>query len=192
MQIEERLEKLLDKIYSPDFIQGRGLGNEVPFWILDYPPENELVVRYFINRTILQSKDRSLSILEIDLYKLSLKILNEKGHLEKVLDLENKKTSEYLFSKLKSSISTEKINNEIKTMLEEFSPDLIFITGVGKIWPIIRSHKLLNHLQIVVENITLIMFYPGVYGGNDLRFFGKFTDGNYYRAFRLVPDEPGE
>ena len=64
--------------------------------------------------------------------------------------------------------------------------NVIFITGVGKIYPFVRSHTILNNLQEKVDHIPVIMFYPGKYDGQSLNLFGEFKDDNYYRAFQLV------
>ena len=65
---------------------------------------------------------------------------------------------------------------------------MVFLTGVGKIYPILRSHKILNNLHQVVDNVPVVMFYPGKYDGQELILFGdkEAKDDNYYRAFQLV------
>jgi hypothetical protein len=63
--------------------------------------------------------------------------------------------------------------------------DIIIICGVGKAWPVIRSHTILNNLHKRIEKTPLIVFFPGTYD-LELRLFGEITDDNYYRAFRLI------
>jgi hypothetical protein len=65
--------------------------------------------------------------------------------------------------------------------------DLVIVSGVGSVWPLLRSHTLLNNLQPVMGKTPLVMFYPGRYDGQSLRLFGKIKSDNYYRAFKLVP-----
>ena len=65
--------------------------------------------------------------------------------------------------------------------------DLVIVSGVGSVWPLLRSHTLLNNLQPVMGKTPLVMFYPGRYDGQSLRLFGKLKNNNYYRAFKLVP-----
>jgi hypothetical protein len=36
--LEERLNHILPRITSRDFLDSKGLGNEIGFWIFDYPP----------------------------------------------------------------------------------------------------------------------------------------------------------
>ena len=66
------------------------------------------------------------------------------------------------------------------------SGDVVFITGVGKVYPYMRSHNVLNNLQHVFDDVPVVMFYPGEYTGQSLTLFGRFFDDNYYRAFNLI------
>ena len=63
---------------------------------------------------------------------------------------------------------------------------IVFLTGVGKCYPILRSHKVLNNLHQVIDNVPVVMFYPGKYDGQELVLFSEIKDDNYYRAFKLV------
>ena len=72
--------------------------------------------------------------------------------------------------------------------------NLVILSGVGKVYPLVRSHNVLNNLHAVLDKIPVIMFYPGTYDQKELRLFkGSNFDGlkddNYYRAFRLVANE---
>jgi Domain of unknown function (DUF1788) len=64
--------------------------------------------------------------------------------------------------------------------------DLVIVSGVGTVWPLLRTHSLLNNLQPVMGKTPLVVFYPGRYDGQSLRLFGKLKINNYYRAFKLV------
>ena len=57
---------------------------------------------------------------------------------------------------------------------------MIFITGIGKIYPIVRAHDILNNLNIT--DVPLVVFYPGKYTGTNLKLFTEIDDTNYYRA----------
>ena len=63
---------------------------------------------------------------------------------------------------------------------------IVFITGIGKCYPIIRSHTILNNLHLVIDRVPVVMFYPGRYDGQELILFDEIKDDNYYRAFRLA------
>ncbi len=64
--------------------------------------------------------------------------------------------------------------------------DVLFLTGVGKVYPFMRSHKMLDSMQQAFSDIPIVMFYPGEFNGQSLILFEKFHDGNYYRAFNLL------
>ena len=64
--------------------------------------------------------------------------------------------------------------------------DVIVLTGIGRVFPYMRSHNILNNLQHVFDDIPLVLLYPGEYDGQSLVLFERFTDDNYYRAFNIV------
>ena len=75
-------------------------------------------------------------------------------------------------------------------MIEHYNTaenDIIFISGVGSVWPLLRAHNLLNKLHALLGHKPLVLFYPGQYDGQVLQLFGKIKSDSYYRAFRLVP-----
>ena len=66
--------------------------------------------------------------------------------------------------------------------------DVVFITGVGEIYPVMRLHGLFETLQQsgTFHDVPVVAFYPGHYTGQSLSLFSKLDDGNYYRAFDLI------
>lgn len=192
MLIEERLELFKEKIRTKDFLECKGLGNEIPFWIFDYEPEKELLVRDTIEKIItgFESKN-SLKIIQIDLYRLCLEIFSRKITDEQLIQFEKKKGSDALLEKVKIILKPEVVKKGIAARLQEKSQDdfdIIFLTGIGNAWPMIRAHSVLNNLHSVTGNKPMITFYPGKFSGLDLSLFGEFKNKNYYRAFPLMPD----
>ena len=103
---------------------------------------------------------------------------------ERVFSLEERKGTEFLFEALRKSFNSD----IICSMIDEKSKDsnIIFLTGFGKIFPIVRGHMVLNNLQKTLGfTRKLILFFPGKYTDSGLSTFGKFEDNNYYRAFRI-------
>lgn len=193
MRLEGRLELLKQKVQEDDFLSARGLGNEIPFWIFDYPPEKELLIRESIDKITVTLRKRSVNVLVIDLYEICLELLEDKISNEKILEFENKKGSDELLNKLKIMLKTETVKKAIQIRMESSGNiQLIFLTGVGKAWPLVRSHSILNNLQPVLGNVPLVTFYPGEYDNHELSLFGKFKDANYYRAFRLINEKTSE
>ncbi|MCD5414443.1 MAG: DUF1788 domain-containing protein [Clostridiales bacterium] len=186
--IYERLEKLLNRIRDKSFRENKGLGNEVGFHIFDYDPEDELIVRDRIKYIKNQIKHEEFEIQEFDLHKVMLEILDEKGFLPKILKTEEKKGSEKIIPPIRRTLrfnqKDDKIVAHIRSRINQNA--VVFLTGIGRSWPIIRSHSILNSLHVAVEKVPVIMFFPGTYDGQTLVLFNEFKDDNYYRAFKII------
>lgn len=182
--INTRFNNLVKKVKSDDFFYNRGLANEVPFYIFDYDPKDELLVRDNIKNIFLKeiSKSEKLKVVEIDLFDLLLESLKNDEIFDSVFKMEEKRGSEVLFEKLKKSFNMEVILKYVKDKTE--NKNFVVITGIGKIFPIVRTHALLNNLQAIFNDTKVLLFFPGEYTTIDLRLFG-FKDNNYYRAFRI-------
>lgn len=170
-----------------------GLGGEINFRIFTYDPSEEYYVRE--NLKDLQEKKDKYKIQIFDIYKIIIEILNEKGYLKKLFEIEKKKgvnkANEIISETLEISSNNDKIVKYIRDNQEE--DKVVIITGMGEVYGIVRPHTILNNLQSVVDKNPLIMFYPGIYTGQEIKLFGKQDDllnsteglesNNYYRAF---------
>jgi len=190
MTLNKRLDLIEQKIYDRNFRTGRGAVGEVNFWIFDYQPEDEMAIRDYINFLIIRinSKNDDLRIKHFDLYDLMLDVLHEKNYLDKVKEMEKTRGSAAIINPLKRTLRlTENSDLIIRKIVDDIVPgkDVIILSGVGKAWPIIRSHTILNNLHSKVDKNPLIMFFPGEYT-SELKLFGEITDDNYYRAFKLI------
>ena len=172
MNIERKIDLLKQEIKKEDFLSGKRMGGEIPFHIFDYLPKDELIIREETRKIIKQLQKENIVIVEIDIYELCLKIIKSKGYTENVIQLEKTKGSNKLLKKLKVMLDFNLINSEILKILQN-NYDVVFFTGIGKVWPLLRSHNLLNNLQNIIEK-PLILFYPGQYTGQDLSLFGLF------------------
>lgn len=184
--LNTRLDKIIDKIKEEKFIDGRGLGNEISFYVFDYEAEQELHVRDYIEviKKHFDYSGTNRRIIEFDLYKMMIEIAKERNIFDRVFEMEEKQGKEALFRALTMFAKPEMFLKKINEQKDEC--DLIFLTGVGKVFPFVRSHTILNNLQEILDKTPVIMFFPGKYDGQSLQLFGKFKDDNYYRAFRLV------
>ncbi len=189
--INGRLSQIEPQITTPEFLENKGLGNEVGYYVFDYLPQDELVVRDHI-RTLEKKYDGTLGQLQVksfDLYEIILEILNQKGYLEKCFAFEKTKGADYTFEAIIKMLRLTSKNNLIVNYIVEHTPKenaVIFLSGVGKAFPMIRSHNVLNNLHQVLDCVPVVMFFPGRYSGQDLQLFGTIKDDNYYRAFALV------
>lgn len=182
----KRLDKIIPKIKEEKFVQGRGLGNEISFYVFDYEPEHELIVRdYIIHiKKEFSHEGSNRKIIEFDLYKMLIEIAKEKRIFERIFQMEENQGKNALFRAMTNFAKPEIFLQRIKEQMRDHN--VVFITGVGKVYPFVRSHNILNNLQEVLDKIPVIMFFPGKYDGLSLRLFDRFKDDNYYRAFRLV------
>lgn len=190
MNLDERLDRVEEIIKNPSFRENKGLGNEVGYYIFDYPAEQELLVRkriQYIKRKNETSCDE-YQVVVFDLYDITIHILKEKGYLEKCYEFEKKKGFDRITKSVSNMLRITSANSLIIEHIKENTPDkaVIFITGIGRIYPILRSHTLLNNLHQVIDHVPVVMFYPGNYDGQELVLFGEIKDDNYYRAFKLV------
>lgn len=188
---QERLNILQEKLMSPSFLEKQGLGNEMSYYIFDYDPKDELLIRNAIPEmtAYIAKHTRDRHFQEFNLYDIIIDFFDERNYMQKNFKAEQKMGSERVMEKMQQGlkIATERdvIVNYIKEQLDDEA--IVLITGVGKAYPIIRSHVILNNLQSIVTGKPLIMFYPGKFENNTLKLFDIFHDDNYYRAFQIVP-----
>lgn len=185
----ERFSLIETKLSDAQLLLNLGKANELPFFIFDYDPKNELLVR----DEVIKLKKNNSNIQEFDLFEIIVKLLKDEGYLETVKEYETQYDSEILLSQLfQPFLSLEEDDNPvIRYFIDNVIDDgnhIILITGVGKAYPIIRSHTILNKLQPIIKNNPVVMMYPGRYDLNNtmcLRLFERLGDDNYYRAFPL-------
>ena len=187
--LSERFAEFEDRMISVEALTRYGTANELKFYIFDYAPKDELLVR----KEVKKIKDRNASIVEFDLYETMLHIIEEEGYMEDVLRMEKDFDKPLLLREVFQPLLS--VDEENNALLDKFKvvPDdgksIILLTGIGKSFPIIRSHTILNNLQSVFRQNPVVMMYPGRYEIKEamtLRLFEKLDDDNYYRAFPLI------
>lgn len=196
VKLEKRTEKktfdhLLSVVSSERFLQKKGLGNEVPFFICDYPPQQAVSMERLKGQLKNRLEEKGISVLEINLYDLSLEILRQRGVWDQILDKEPTLQKEELKELLQALLDSEKhLVPAIANKMANQDFKVMFITGVGEVFPYIRSHNVLNNLQSTAKDKPTLMFFPGTYTqsrefGASLDLFGKLHDDKYYRAFNI-------
>ena len=188
--LSERLDKMEIAIKKPSFRQSLGRANEVNYWIFDYPPERELEVRERI--AYMKRKNRKeidgFELVEYDFYDMIIDFLESKNFLEKCFDFEKKRGLERITKAVTNSMKINEDDSLIVQYIKEHTPKeaVVFLIGIGKCYPILRSHKVLNNLHQAFVRVPVVMFFPGTYNEQELILFNEIKDDNYYRAFRLV------
>lgn len=188
-RLKGRLNGIMDRITSPEFLSNSGLGNEIEFYIFDYPPEEELEIRQYVlfMRETMPKKHPSLKVAHVNLFRLIVDYLKKRNLYDRALEVQKTKGDDALRKALKGPLSEDKIARAFVEAAEPAAHDIVMMTGVGNAWPLLRSHTLLSNLHPLMNGTPLVIFYPGVYDGERLSLFGRLGDNNYYRAFRLVP-----
>ena len=185
-----RLDEMESEIKKTKFRQSRGRANEVNYWVFDYPPEKEMEVRNRIE--YLKNKNKSgaddFNLVVFDLYDIIIDFLEDKNFMEKCFDFEKKKGLERIIKAVSNSMKFNDDDSIIVQYIRENTPDnaVVFLTGIGKCYPMLRSHKVLNNLHQAFVKAPVVMFFPGIYNEQELILFNEIKDDNYYRAFKLV------
>lgn len=195
LNIKEEYNHLFNVISSERFQKCQGIGNEIPFFICSYDVSRSLDFENIRLKLIKNLELKEINILDINLYDISIEILNERGIFERIIELENEITKDELLELLQGVLDTEEhLIPKVKEKMNDFNFDTLFISGVGEVFPYIRSHNILNNLQSHVNGKPTVMFFPGKYqfsieDGTSLDLFGKLHDDKYYRAFDIFQYE---
>lgn len=190
MEFQDRLDAIWNRISSREFLENKGVANEVRYYVFDYEACDELIMRQRIKDLLARNNPETdgFQIVEYDIYKLILSILEERGYVDKCIRFEKEKGREYLYNAISKLLRLTTDNNLIVNRIMENTPEssVVFLTGIGKVYPFVRAHNVLNNLHQVFDKVPVIMFYPGNWNGQSLSLFGTISDGNYYRAFPLI------
>ena len=190
MEFQDRLDAIWDRISSKEFLENKGVANEVRYYIFDYEACDELIMRRKIKDLLARNNPDAdgFRLMEYDIYKMVLDILKERGYLEKSIRFEKEKGRDYLYNAISKLLRLTTDDNLIVNRIIQNTPEntVVFLTGIGKIYPFVRAHNVLNNLHQVFDKVPVVMFYPGNWNGQSLSLFGTISDGNYYRAFPLI------
>lgn len=190
--LAESQAHLLSVVSSERFLKNEGLNNEVPFHICPFTPDISQDMIHAVKELSNALTDQGIRVLEINLYDLVIEILKEEGDWEWLLENETTLSRDELKEELQGILDTESVLiPAIVQKMKSASFNVMFITGVGEVFPYIRSHNILNNLQRVAKEQPTLMFFPGKYqhslaSGASLRLFDKLTDDKYYRAFNIL------
>lgn len=188
-RLKARLNQVAEKISQPDFLAGQGLGNEIGFWIFDYPPEYELQVREYLSflPELMARQHPEIRVAQVNLLAVLHDYLEARGFLDKAIHMQQTKGDDALLKALRGPLHMDKFAPYLIRHSLSHDPDMVLLTGVGSVWPMMRAHNLLNALHGPLGHKPLVLFYPGSYDGQTLTLFNQIASNNYYRAFALVP-----
>lgn len=192
-QQEEHLFRVLS---SERFLRMEGLGKEVAHFIYDYDPTWALDVAQAKKRIKTKlDTELGIKVLEINLYDLCVDLLKRRNVWDRVLAAEQTMDKPDFLKMLQNMLDPQMhLAPAIKERIADESFDILFLTGIGEVFPFVRSHTVLNNLQTVVSDNPMLMFFPGRYEvsatqGSALVLFGQLKDDSFYRAKRILDQE---
>lgn len=192
---QERFQHLFAVISGQRFLKKQGLGNEVPFFICPFKPEESVEMERLQRQLVNRLDQAGVRILEVNLYDLSIEILKDRDIWEQIREMEESISKDELKELLQGVLDPEThLVPAIAAKLEKSEFDVLFLSGVGEVFPYIRSHNVLNNLQSTAKEKPTVMFFPGGYthsleSGAVLELFGRLRDDKYYRAFNIFQCE---
>lgn len=185
--IEERLDDLRTKIQEPDFLDGKGLSNEVNIRIFCYEAKEEMTVQHFINQIKTDSSVKC-RVIDCNLYKIFLEVCDDLDITDAIPEMEETDGSDFLLEQLQSAVGQEEFIEKIQYSPHERG-DILLLTGVGDAFPFMRVHALLEALQPYFSDIPILVMYPGEFDGHSLKLFDKLQPNDYYRAFTIIGED---
>ena len=192
MTPKERSEHLFRVVTSTRFLTKQGLGNEVPFFICPYPAQEGLSMVEDRKALVTRIEHAGVKVLDLSLYDLAFDILRDRGILDEILNIEAETDKGEIKELLQSVLDPQAhLIPRIGDAITETPHDVIFLSGVGEVYPYIRSHNVLNNLQSTAKDRPTVLFFPGSYThalatGASLDLFGRLHDDKYYRAFNIL------
>lgn len=205
-----RFEHLLNVISGQRFLEMKGLNNDLPFYICEFKAaeaiEMQRLQRQLVNTLAGLHVDclegRGVKVLEISLYDLTIDLLKARegsdegvSLWEQILAGESEWEKEALLELLQGVLDIkEHLIPAIGERIAESEYDVLFLSGIGEVFPYIRSHNVLNNLQSTAKDKPTVMFFPGEYRhsleqGASLELFGLLHDDKYYRAFNIFESQ---
>jgi hypothetical protein len=192
LDVSERLNRIKDVIIHDPFFGGKSLSSGTGGYIFDYDPEDELVVREFIDN-FSGRKDLGFDVQVFDLFDIMIGYLKEQDYLESAFNVEadcrnESEGIEYMIRAMVDVVQSDSQNDIFVDYIQKnaIPGNVIFIIGVGKCHPFIRSHKILNNFDSKLNGVKTVLFYPGTYNSDELILFGTIPSENYYRSMKLV------
>jgi hypothetical protein len=202
----KRFDHLVGVIGGERFLHMRGLNNDLPFYVCEFSPAEALEMQR-LQRQLSNTLEglsiaclggRGVRILEINLYDLCIDLLRGRegstpgtNLWDELVSIEDTLEKDGLLELLQNILSVKDyLVPAIRERLEHSEFDVLFLTGIGEVFPYIRSHNVLNNLQSTAKTKPTVMFFPGEYRysleqGASLELFGLLHDDKYYRAFNI-------
>ena len=129
--IEERLDKIRKLMEDDDFLESKGISNEVNIRIFCYDPEDEMAVRHFISQ-IKTDQDLHCNLIERNLYEIFLAACDDIGITDSIAEMEESDGGPFLLEQLHAAIGVDDFVARIDD--QPHNPgDVLLLTGIGAV-----------------------------------------------------------
>jgi len=189
--IAERFDHILAVLSSQRFLKMDGLNNEVPFFIVPYAPAEENEAQRIRQQLLRKLSAKGVRVVDLDIYDLAIELLQQRGLWDRLLTAEPSSTKDQLKELLQGVLDPQDhLIPAIAKRIADENYDILFLSGVGQVFPYLRSHTILNNLQSTAKSRPTVLFFPGAYKhslleGASLDLFECLHDDKYYRAFNI-------
>ena len=184
--IAKKFEHLYQVVSTEEFLRMESLGGEIPFFIFAFDAKQQCEVDKAVKGLKNKLEKNGIPVLELNLYDISIEILNKELGEGEIFELEKSMNKSEFKDALQSTLNIKEVLiPRIKEIIDSNPARVYFLTGIGMVYPYIRSHNVLNNLQNVARNAPTLAFFAGEYNGYSLELFGLLKDDNYYRAFNI-------
>ncbi len=181
-----KFEHLYKVISTKEFLNMESLGGEIPFFISTFDPKKQVEEDKAIQGLKNKLINNGIDVLELNLYDIAMDLLNTELGEGEIFELEKTMDKDELKEALQSILDiNEVLMPKIKNLIDKSNAKVYFMTGIGLVFPFLRSHNILNNLQNIAKKAPTVMFFAGDYNGHSLELFGILKDDNYYRAFNI-------
>lgn len=188
--ISEHLSALLS---SERFLRSQIPGNGLPIYVCAYPVSIHNEMAHLPDQLVNFLRPKGISALHLNLYHEVIAELQTNNLLTTLVEREANITKHQLRQMLNNRLdATKYLLPRIKRHIEAHTPppQLVFIDGLAAVYPFVRAHTILNHLELVTTTTPVVVFLPGQYRssnrGMTLSLFGSIHDDNYYRAINIM------
>lgn len=189
--IKDDFNHLVNILKNKKFLECQILCNDVPFFIADYDIKDEAENSKMQKQLIKKLSEYDVKVLSINIYDLTIELLKQTGDWDWYIKNETTISKDRLKEDLQSILDVETVvTPAITDLMNKSNYNVMFLTGIGEVFPYIRSHNILNNLQRFAKDRPTLMFFPGKYinyqnTGSTLNLFEKLKDDKYYRAANI-------
>ena len=117
-RLHNRLDEIQPKIESEDFLKNQGLGNEIGFYVFDYPPESEIEVREHLDYMSERLTKRGRIFKSINLFEAVIELLDSRNLTERAFRVQKERGDDALFNALKGPLEQNRVAEFISSKID--------------------------------------------------------------------------